>query len=312
MAFTRAQATGLLNASEMKLFDDSRANAMRGLTRTALAARITRARAARDRARDLLKRQRLAARKRGAGRGDDIAARTARKEALLVEILGRFSEARKSAPAVASPAKARKAPAKKAAVKKAAAKKSPAKKATAKKAVAKKATAKKSTAKKAATKKSVAKKGAVGKASEKKVAPKKTAAKKAPSTRTAAKSAAKKPTARKAAASKPAPEKAAAKPARTKKPRGVSAERALENTRRLLEAKQARDRTPPAWQSLEPGEGPAKRPGYQSPEAADKAHDLHAGEARMASIHGRMASHDRHDQGRRDHRGEGGDRGNGS
>lgn len=297
MAFTRAQATGLLNASEMKLFDDSRANAMRGLTRTALAARITRARAARDRARDLLKRQRLAARKRGAGRGDDIAARTARKEALLVEILGRFSEARKSAPAVASPAKARKAPAKKA---------------TAKKAVAKKATAKKSTAKKAATKKSVAKKGAVGKASEKKVAPKKTAAKKAPSTRTAAKSAAKKPTARKAAASKPAPEKAAAKPARTKKPRGVSAERALENTRRLLEAKQARDRTPPAWQSLEPGEGPAKRPGYQSPEAADKAHDLHAGEARMASIHGRMASHDRHDQGRRDHRGEGGDRGNGS
>lgn len=302
MAFTRAQATGLLNASEMKLFDDSRANAMRGLTRTALAARITRARAARDRARDLLKRQRLAARKRGAGRGDDIAARTARKEALLVEILGRFSEARKSAPAVASPAKARKAPAKKAAVKKAAAKKSPAKKATAKKA----------TAKKAATKKSVAKKGAVGKASEKKVAPKKTAAKKAPSTRTAAKSAAKKPTARKAAASKPAPEKAAAKPARTKKPRGVSAERALENTRRLLEAKQARDRTPPAWQSLEPGEGPAKRPGYQSPEAADKAHDLHAGEARMASIHGRMASHDRHDQGRRDHRGEGGDRGNGS
>lgn len=297
MAFTRAQATGLLNASEMKLFDDSRANAMRGLTRTALAARITRARAARDRARDLLKRQRLAARKRGAGRGDDIAARTARKEALLVEILGRFSEARKSAPAVASPAKARKAPAKKAAVKKAAAKKSPAKKAT---------------AKKAATKKSVAKKGAVGKASEKKVAPKKTAAKKAPSTRTAAKSAAKKPTARKAAASKPAPEKAAAKPARTKKPRGVSAERALENTRRLLEAKQARDRTPPAWQSLEPGEGPAKRPGYQSPEAADKAHDLHAGEARMASIHGRMASHDRHDQGRRDHRGEGGDRGNGS
>src|SRR5690606_33194521 len=59
MAFTRAQATALLNKSEMTLFDDSRANALRDLDRAALAGRVERTRAARDRARDLLKRQRL-------------------------------------------------------------------------------------------------------------------------------------------------------------------------------------------------------------------------------------------------------------
>ena len=74
MAFTRAQATELLNKSEMQLFDDSRANALRGLDRAALAGRVARTRAARDRARDLLKRQRLAARKRGEGKSDGIGA----------------------------------------------------------------------------------------------------------------------------------------------------------------------------------------------------------------------------------------------
>ena len=98
MPFTRAQASELLNKSEMKLFDESRANALRGFDRAALASRIARTRAARDRARDLLKRQRLAARKRGDGKSDDIAARTARKEALLVEVLGRFVEGRRLAP----------------------------------------------------------------------------------------------------------------------------------------------------------------------------------------------------------------------
>src|SRR5690606_4811495 len=111
MPFTRAQATALLNKTEMRLFDDSRANALRGLDRAALASRVERARAARDRARDLLKRQRLAARKGSAAGRDGVAARTARKEALLVEILERFSEARRQAPPVK---KAAKAPAKKA------------------------------------------------------------------------------------------------------------------------------------------------------------------------------------------------------
>ena len=79
MAFTRAQANELLNKSEMLLYDGSRANALRGLDRAALAARIARARAARDRARDLLQRQRQAARARGEGKSEGIAARTARK-----------------------------------------------------------------------------------------------------------------------------------------------------------------------------------------------------------------------------------------
>lgn len=99
MPFTRAQATALLNKSEMQLFDDSRANALRRFDRAALAGRVDRARASRDRARDLLKRQRLAARKRGEGRDEGIAGRTARKEALLVELLQRFTEARRNAPA---------------------------------------------------------------------------------------------------------------------------------------------------------------------------------------------------------------------
>ena len=42
MAFTRAQATGLLNKTEMRLYDDSRANALRRLERPGLAARIAR------------------------------------------------------------------------------------------------------------------------------------------------------------------------------------------------------------------------------------------------------------------------------
>src|SRR5690606_36777557 len=88
MAFTRSQATELLNKAELRLYDDSRANALRGLDRAALAGRATRARASRYRARDILKRQLVAARKRcdskATGPGG-VAARTARKEELLSE-----------------------------------------------------------------------------------------------------------------------------------------------------------------------------------------------------------------------------------
>lgn len=268
MAFTRAQATGLLNKTEMGLYDDSRANALRGLDRAALAARIARARAARDRARDLLKRQRLAARKRGEGKADDIAARTAQKEALLVEILERFVQARRDAPAVAK--KATKKVAKK---------------------VAKKTVTKKTAAKKAATK--VARKQPAAKTGRK------TAAKKT------AKKAAKK-TAKKAAgpvrkaAKKPAAGKAPAR--RTAARRRVSPEKALENTRRLLEAKHERDRTAQSWQALDPAVDHAPEPGYQSSQAARKAQELHAGEARMAPIHGSISTRDRRNQGKRDHR----------
>lgn len=256
MPFTRAQATALLNKSEMRLFDDSRANALRGLDRDALDGRITRTRAARDRARDMLRRQRAAARKRGEGKDEGIAARTARKEALLVELLERFVEARRAAP---------RAPAKKAAAKKAPAKKVPAKKVPAKKAATRKTAAKKIPARKAAPAKD---------ASPPDEAPAKAVAKKTPGRAT-----------RKAA-------------------RRLTPERALENTRRLLEEKQERDRTPQSWQTLDPGSGQAAQPGYQSPQAASKAADLHAGESRMASIHGSQSTRDRHNQGKRDHRGD--------
>lgn len=246
MAFTRAQASELLNKSEMQLFDGSRANALRGLDRAALAGRVERTRAARDRARDLLKRQRLAARTRGEGKAEGIAARTARKEALLVEILQRFVEARRAAPVkVAKKAPAKKAAARKTTVKKTAAKKTPVKKAAAKKAVAKKAVAKKPAAKKAAARKA---------------------------------------------------------PARKAASRRVSPQKALENTRSLLEAKHERDRTPQPWQSLDPVTDHVPQAGYQSPQAAGKAGELHAAEARLAPIHGSISTRDRRNQGKRDHR----------
>ena len=269
MPFTRAQATDLLNQTEMRLFDDSRANALRGLDRAALAARVARARTARDRARDLLKRQRAAARKDGPAGRDGVAARTARKEELLVEVLDRFVAARRAAPA-ASARKTTPAAARKAA--EPVAKQRAAKKATT--ASAKKATA---TAKKAAT--ATARKAATGAATRASTA---AAAKKVP---------AKKASSRKASGT-------------GKRAGSVTPERALENTRRLLEAKQERDRAPQPWHSLDPAADHVPQPGFQSPQAAGKAQDLHAGESRMASIHGSISTHDRHNQGKRDNRGE--------
>lgn len=238
MPFTRAQATALLNKSEMRLFDDSRANALRGLDRTALAGRIERTREARDRARDLLKRQRLAARKRGQAR-DDVAARTARKEALLVELLARFTEARKLAPAQTA--------------------------------------ARKTTARKAA--KTASAGSVAGKAAGKAVA-------------------------KKGAGTASAPAKRAAKSPAKKAAGRLTPEQALENTRQLLEEKQAQAREPRPWQSIEAGGGQVSQEGYQSGQAAAKAQDLHAGEARMASTHGSSSTRDRRSQGQRDHRGD--------
>ena len=284
MAFTRAQASALLNKSEMRLFDDSRANALRGFDRVALASRVERTRAARDRARDLLKRQRLAARKRGEGRDDGIAARTARKEALLVELLQRFSDARREAPVKQAATKSARKTTTKAA-----------KKAVAKKTVAKETVAKKVAAKKAVTKKAAAKKAVVKKAIARKAVAKKAVVRATPNRAADTGASARKAVARKPAGKKPATRKAA---------RRVSPERALENTRHLLEEKQARARSPQPWQSLDPVVDHAPQPGYQSPQAASKARELHAGESRMASIHGSSSTRDRYNQGKRDHRGD--------
>ena len=93
MPITRAKATTLLNQREMALFDDSRANALRKLDETALNARITRARAGRDRARDLVQRQTLSSREAtGSKRGNsgNANARSKEKAELMADILARF------------------------------------------------------------------------------------------------------------------------------------------------------------------------------------------------------------------------------
>lgn len=156
MQITRAKATALLNKGEMQLYDDSRHNPIRGFTLKQLQGRVTRARAARDRARDLVRRQKLASRERtGSKRGTSGAANQRSKDKLeiLADILKRF-EARAREVAKADQAGAGKASAKKAAK-----------------------TAPRKATKKAAGKKATAKKAATGKAAKK--TPKKAARKKA-------------------------------------------------------------------------------------------------------------------------------------
>ena len=95
MPITRARAVSLLNQREMALYDDSRINALRQLDEKSLQARISRARTARDRARDLAQRQKLQTRERtGAKRGFSGAAnqRSLDKAELLADILGRFEQ----------------------------------------------------------------------------------------------------------------------------------------------------------------------------------------------------------------------------
>lgn len=120
MPITRAKASQLLNRKEMALYDDSRVNALRKLDAKALAARIQRARAARDRARDLVRTRKLASRDRtGSKRGASGVAnqRSKDKTELTADILDRF-ETRAREVARAERAAGKRAPAAKAAKKK--------------------------------------------------------------------------------------------------------------------------------------------------------------------------------------------------
>src|SRR5690606_1256614 len=93
MPITRAKASQLLNQKEMALYDESRANGLRRLDGKAISTRITRARAARDRARDLVRRQKLSSRAdTGSKRGASGAAnqRSKDKAELMADILARF------------------------------------------------------------------------------------------------------------------------------------------------------------------------------------------------------------------------------
>ncbi|NLG58743.1 MAG: hypothetical protein GX538_01085 [Gammaproteobacteria bacterium] len=93
MQITRAKANALLNKGEMTLYDESRHNPIRGFTAAQLETRIKRARAARDRSRDLAKRQKLSSRaSTGSKRGTSGSAnqRSLDKAAILADILDRF------------------------------------------------------------------------------------------------------------------------------------------------------------------------------------------------------------------------------
>lgn len=93
MPITRAKAVSLLNQREMALYDDSRINALRHLDGKDLQSRIGRARTARDRARDLVQRQKLSTREAtGSKRGTSGMAnqRSKDKAELLADILTRF------------------------------------------------------------------------------------------------------------------------------------------------------------------------------------------------------------------------------
>lgn len=326
MAVTRAKATALLNKTEMGLYDDSRANALRDHSEARLTQLVSRARTARDRARDLEKRQRLASRKTSgskSGRTGVANARTGEKAELLADILGRLETRHRDV------AKAAKTAAKAKPAKTAAKQRTPAK-------VAKKAAAKKTVTKSAATTKS-AKKAALPKKSVTSASASKTTTKKSATTPTrkassstaaaaTAPNKARKPVANKAAA-KPSAAAKSATPAATKpavrkaakvakpkaasekagKPsgrgkRGITPEQALENTRKLLEQRDADAKGSKSWETLGTEGAAPDAPGFQSPQARSKALALHEAETRQASINGSISTRDRRNQGKRDHR----------
>ena len=94
MAYTITQARPLLNAAELELFDQSRADPIKALTLARLRGKVTRARTLRDKYRDLYRRQTVAVRGASSAKarspvGADTE-RTQRTADILQEVLGRF------------------------------------------------------------------------------------------------------------------------------------------------------------------------------------------------------------------------------
>ena len=307
MPITRAKASQLLNQKEMALYDESRANGLRRLDGKAISTRITRARAARDRARDLVRRQKLSSRAdTGSKRGASGAAnqRSKDKAELMADILARFEAGLREVDAKESGASSRRATA--TGTKKASAPAKRAAKNTAgvtgtgatgkvarstknatnvvgKKTAAEpdaKETGKKTTSTKAAT---VGKKTASTKATV--AAPTQQAAKKTASR-----------------AAKSTDGEANAPRSRARK-RRITPEQALAQTQALLEAKQARDQEPKPWADGAEGGVDSGTPGYQSDSAARRAKRLHAAEVRLPATQGSVSTRDRINQGKRDNRG---------
>ena len=94
VTITKARAAKLLNVAEMKLYEESRVHTLRALSASQIDRRVIRMRDLRDRARDLLQRQRVAMRERtGSKRGESgeaVQQRSKDKIALLSDMLKRF------------------------------------------------------------------------------------------------------------------------------------------------------------------------------------------------------------------------------
>jgi hypothetical protein len=112
MAYNRIQAGRLLAAAELPVFEASLGESLAALTETKLRVLIKRARTMRDKAQDLLQRQRVATRGRTGSKGGISGAaneRTAQKARALSEALARFEnrlaqlEAAGEVPASAKP-----------------------------------------------------------------------------------------------------------------------------------------------------------------------------------------------------------------
>ena len=95
MAYNRTQASTLLSADEMVLFDASLADRVKALGAAELRKQVKRTRTLRDKSSDLLQRQKIATRGRTGtklGPGGDANERTERKVLLLGETLARFEK----------------------------------------------------------------------------------------------------------------------------------------------------------------------------------------------------------------------------
>lgn len=302
MPITRDQASRLLTQPEMGLFGDSRNPALRALSEKALASRVERTRKLRDKSRGLLQRQKLKSRERTGnklGTSGVANQRTGKKGEILDDILQRFESRLQEVQAAGKPAVLAAAKSSNAGVtaRKAAARKTPSESKTTR---ARKTAARKPAAKPSARTNTAAitKPGTSANASE---------PAKATRTAKAAATQAAKPVKRVRSSSAhngPGQGNSRMKPktprARSRKT-AITPERALDNTRALLEAKQQRDLQPPAYLSINTHAGTEQpSPGFQSGGAKSKALELHEGEIRMEAIHGSISTRDRRSQGQRD------------
>lgn len=262
MPITRDQATRLLTQSEMGLFGDSRNPALRALSEKALSSRVERTRKLRDKSRDLLQRQKLKSRERtGSKLGTSGDANV--RTGKKGEILDDMLQRFETRlrDILAADEPILK--------KRATTSAKPHKATKAAKATAPAKSARSS--RKTAT-------AQLGKSGNR--AGTDTAAKDGPGGANVG--------------IKPKATRAVGK-------KTITTKRALKNTRALLDAKQQRNRQPPAYLAIDSHAATVQpSPGFQSGAAKSRSQELHEGEIRMEPIHGSISTQGRKNQGKRD------------